>query len=167
MRLIRRIRPTHCTDAFIVICLIFVLLWNLQKIMGTGFQLPPAVQAFGRLAHLDQTWSMFCGPLPRPSWFVAVGTLESGGQVDLLRSGAPVSWAKPRRLGAELRRERWWKFLFRMPSTREIPRYYAGYTCRSWNARHHGELRLQSFELVQVFDSAAPGDQRQAFRKKS
>lgn len=91
---------------------------------------------------------MFTGSLPAGGWFVAPGKLKDGTKVDLMKEGAPLSWAKPKPMWKSYKTERWRKYLFHLYANNKQILHYARFLCRSWNADHHGEKQLDSLEIV-------------------
>ena len=142
-------KPARFTDPCVILCLGCVVLWNVQRLMPSGYRLPTPVENFCRLAHLNQEWGMFVHPLGS-GWFVVPGTLQDGTEVDLLRGGASLNWEKPRLVSASFKNEHWRKYLFRLLGNRGLALDYARYACRSWNADHGGGKRLESLEIVHM-----------------
>jgi hypothetical protein len=104
----------------------YVLAWNVG--------LPaPLLRAPGRVLAIHQSWRMFApSPFTDNGWFVLVGTLADGRQVDLMRGGAPVDWTERH---VKLRGERVRKFYRRLYEKRgraEL-RGFGAYLCRSGN----------------------------------
>ncbi len=60
----------------------------------------------------EQFWGMFS---PRPvmdsGWYVSVAKLADGREVDLLRHGTPVDWAKPHVVSEVFWDSRWQKYM--------------------------------------------------------
>jgi hypothetical protein len=107
-------------------------------------------------------WGMFA---PYPSkddgWYVTVGTLADGRQVDLFRDGAAVSWDKPELVSATYKNTRWRKYLLNLwrkdhASHRSL---YASYLCRDWNSRHGGGERVERVEIYYMLKVTQPNYQ--------
>ena len=87
-------------------------------------------------------------------WYIAVGTLKDGRQVDLLRDGRPVSYDKPERVAALFPSERWRKYLesIGQEKHRQHRTYYARYLWRKWDEQHSGDDRLERIELIHMVE---------------
>jgi hypothetical protein len=142
-------------------CLVYVFLWNLRTVDFQYFQrvFPVQVNGIGEVLGLDQMWGMFA---PYPSkddgWYVTVGTLADGRQVDLFRDGAAVSWDKPELVSATYRNTRWRKYLLNLwqkdhASHRSL---YASYLCRDWNSRHGDGERVERVEIYYMLKVTQP-----------
>src|SRR5262249_20076294 len=132
--------------------LAYVFLWNVQTLDFERFRavFPPQANWVGDSFGLGQMWDMFAPyPLRDDGWYVVVGTLEDGREVDLFRGGAPVTWDKPPLISATYRNTRWRKYLTNLwrqefASNREL---YASYLWRDWNARHGPGERVERVEV--------------------
>lgn len=165
-------------DVLLLATLCYVLAWNarglhLGKVFdpgtfgavvsarASGFLYSPADDVdrrwIGNLTRLGQKWSMFA-PYPRrmTGWFVAVGTLEDGTEVDLYRhvilgeDSPAVSWDRPDRCIDNYPGPRWRKYLLKLPSrdNRKYRFLLNKYLAREWK-REFGESR--PLEKVQVY----------------
>lgn len=140
---------------------VFVLLgWNL----GTVGLVPDALRAAAtppvHVLRLDQYWDMFA---PQPTrddgWFLVPAVLADGREVDLLRDGAPVSYAKPDSIYATHETpSRWRKYRERIwaRSYAWHREHYARYLCRDWNVTHAPEQRALSLKLVYMLERSVP-----------
>jgi hypothetical protein len=110
---------------------------------------PPQTMILAYALALEQDWSLFA-PFPGNlhGWFVTVGTLENGKQVDvtgngggpMVPGGRPVSWERPELISATYPDTRWQKYLMNLislpPDTYPLRAYYALYLTKSWNSAH-------------------------------
>lgn len=139
-----------------------VLIWNLStidvlpKTAVQGVLGPPF-----RVLRIDQLWNMFA-PFPSRAdgWMVFPGVLEDGREVDVLKDGAPVDWAKPAQMSTH-RNLRWHTYRWRIwEKDRAGHRlYYGRYLCREWNARAEAGARLVRFEMVWMQEFSQPPGQ--------
>lgn len=140
--------------------LFLILGWNL----GTIGLFPDWARSLEtpviRLLRLDQVWNMFA---PQPTrddgWFVAPGVLADGREVNVLRPGESLTYAKPAAISSTHEAPvRWRKYRDRIWSRsysfhRE---YYARYLCRDWNINHLGDQRVKSLKLVYMLERSLP-----------
>jgi hypothetical protein len=143
--------PARLLNVVAACFLAYVLLWNLRTTDARWGRLLPARADFiATTFGVDQQWGMFA---PYPSkdggWHVAQGNRPDGSEVDLLRGGAPVCWDQPGLVSATYKNERWRKYLMNLwPADNVAHRpLYARYLLRQWNARHKGELGIESVEV--------------------
>lgn len=149
----------HVAGAFLFV----VLAWNLASINV----LPPALGAAGwpamRILRIDQVWNMFAPyPWRDDGWFVVPGRLEDGSEVDVIRPGEPLSYAKPRYVSQthetpirwRTYRNRVWDPKF---SQNRLP--YARYLCRNWNVAATPGRRVLSLNLVYMLERSVPPGQ--------
>jgi len=139
-------------------------LWNVRTLdhqrVRTIF--PEGVNGIGETLGLDQMWGMFAPyPLRDDGWYVVVGTLADGRQVDLFRDGREVSWQKPELVSAMYKNERWRKYLMNLwrkdhASHRLL---YARYLARDWNSRHSAGEQVQRVELYFMLKVTQPNYQ--------
>jgi hypothetical protein len=141
--------------------LLYVLLWNLRTTGARlwGRVLPHRADFIASTFGIDQEWGMFAPyPLKDGGWHVAQGNRRDGAGVDLLRDGAPVCWDQPVLVSATYKNERWRKYLMNLwPADNVSHRsLYARYLLRAWNARHKGELGLESVEVYFMLKRTLP-----------
>ncbi len=144
-------RQSWFTQILAVVVLIYVVLWNLRT---TNFPLwssyfPTHWNWPGRLLRIEQQWSMFAPkPTVEDGWFVIPGKLLDGSEVDLL-TGRPTTWKKPALVSATFPTYRWRKYMVNLwnKDNKEYRRFYGKYLCRSWNASHSGDQRLNTLEI--------------------
>jgi len=114
---------------------------------------PERWRPLARGLDLDQAWGMFSAIPSRDGWYVARARLSDGSEVDLLRRGQAVDWARPP-YPAQLYPNQFWQKLFREMSYDDEQGFQfmrapvAEYLCRQWNARHPPEKRVATFEFI-------------------
>jgi hypothetical protein len=140
--------------------LVYVFLWNLRTTNARwGRLLPTRADFIASTFGIDQQWGMFA---PYPSkdggWHVVQGNRPDGSGVDLLRGGAPVCWDQPGLVSATYKNERWRKYLMNLWAADNVAHrpLYARYLLREWNARHKGELGLESVEVYFMLKRTLP-----------
>jgi hypothetical protein len=143
------------------VCLTYVLLWNLRTVDGEryGKVLPPSTNWVGQALGLEQFWGMFAPhPLDVGGWYVIVGELGNGNEVDLFRNGAVVTWQKPVLVSATYRNERWRKYLMNLIDAGHAGDrpHYARYLWREWDARHAGDEQLAGLKIYFMVERTCP-----------
>ena len=167
-------------NAFLLATFAYVVLWNARGlhtkevfqadsgagklsaaaagwISGSRDRGPPVDRRwYGRVLQISQLWTMFA---PYPSrisgWYVVVGTLADGSQVDLYRhvvlgeEFAPVSWDRPERLVETFRGPRWRKYMMslRKKQKREYRPLLCKYLAREWKREFGLSAPLTLVEL--------------------
>lgn len=153
------IRSSKTGNACALLFLICVLSLNLEAMKPLKFKMPEPIRALSNLVHLNQAWRMFAPPAPTGGWFVIPGRLKDGTQVDLFRQGEPVVWTRPPSK-AWFENERWRRYMFNYVFGKNKTFWpdYARYLCRTWNAAHTGQKRVESLEIVfMARKTPAPG----------
>lgn len=113
-RAIYGLQPSPAAQVFCVVSLAYMLCWNIRS---TDYPrhlswFPEWFNAPGYALRFKQYWGMFApAPSLRDGWFVCVGRLSAGRDVDLLRDGAPLDWEKPELASALPPNGRWQKLL--------------------------------------------------------
>ncbi len=78
-----RLRSSPVLNLVAAFCLLFVFAWNMTTV--SAYTMPSASRPVAYSLGIYQTWNMFA---PRPphatSWYVMVGTLDNGQQVEML-----------------------------------------------------------------------------------
>jgi hypothetical protein len=156
----RRVGHSSAVNALALLCLVYVLTWNLGTLPAAGFDFPARLQPIGDVLRLDQTWNMFA-PRPRrdDGWFVAPGRLLDGRSVDAYRGTlGDADFSRPEVVGRQFDSYRWRKYMMRiwLKRYRYYRRGYARFVCRDWNARHGGGARLDTFKLWYVQERTQP-----------
>jgi hypothetical protein len=157
-------------SAALVIFFFLITAWRcLGMLCPAKISIPGWVNQIGVTAYTDQAWRLFAPePLRSGGWYVIAGRLNDGSQVDLLRGGASLSWAKPISIAATFKNERWRKLLVNL-GDRKYPTLLAGYEnylCRSWNESQDSSSKLlNSFDMV-FMSKTTPADDRVEIYKK-
>lgn len=118
----------------------FVLAWNLATV-GFPVLADQMTGPMGKVAHglrLDQKWGMFAPePLVEDGWYVVLGKLEDGSEVDLWRDGTKISWDKPTK-GDYYPNFRWRCYMVNMwrHQNENVRPFFADYLARRWNEAH-------------------------------
>ncbi|MBI1913520.1 MAG: HTTM domain-containing protein [Planctomycetes bacterium] len=150
--------------------LAYVFLWNVRTLDFDRFQtvFPQRLNWIGEGFGLGQKWDMFAPyPLMEDGWYVVVGTLEDGRQVDLFQGGRPVHWAKPELVSATYKNTRWRKYLTNLWQKDYTAHrlLYARYLCRDWNSRHGGGERVVRVEVYFMLEVTRPNYESPTIRK--
>lgn len=134
----------------ILFFMIYVFLWNLDTLKNFSYRTPKEISWIGELLRIDQKWDMFA---PHPSnyngWYIIVGELSDGTQIDLFRDGAKVVWEKPKLVSSLYKNERWRKYMTNLTIPYKVYRrlYFAQYLCRDWNSHHNSSERLERLTI--------------------
>jgi hypothetical protein len=98
-----------------------------------------------------QNWTLFAPhPLKEDGWFVVEAQLAEGHKLDLL-TGRPPTYAKPARVSAQFRNQRWrrhFQNLWMRYNPRHIP-LYLRWAQQKWN-RQHPEDSVVATKLIFV-----------------
>jgi hypothetical protein len=158
------LRATPGVNVVAALFLGYVFLWNLRTTDFDRFQvlLPRQLNSLGFTFGLDQFWGMFApGPPHDDGWYVVVGTLEGGAQVDPLRDGRPVSWEKPEWVSRLYANERWRKFMMNLCREGQADNRVRlmSYLWQEWHAAHPTGARLDRLELYYMHEETPPPGQ--------
>lgn len=143
--------------------LFLVLAWNLASINAIPQTAGTASWPLFRILRIDQIWNMFAPyPWRDDGWFVVPGLLEDGSEVDILRPGETLSYAKPRYVSQthetpirwRTYRNRVWDSKY---SQNRLP--YARYLCRNWNVVAVAGKHVLSLKLVYMLERSLPPGQ--------
>jgi hypothetical protein len=153
--------PVWFVNAVAAAFLVYVFLWNLRTTDAGrwGWVVPPRTGFIASTFGVDQEWGMFAPcPLKDSGWHVVRGNRPDGSEVDLLRDGDPVSWDQPGLVSATYKNERWRKYLMNLWAADNVAHrpLYARYLLREWNARHKGELGIESVEVYFMLKRTLP-----------
>src|SRR5262249_31522973 len=125
-----------------------------------------------------QSWGVFAPqPGTQDGWYVIVGKLKDGREVNLFTGGRPLDeveiykepgWEKPAHVSGMYENTRWRKFLINLYIRSRDPRltdpflklrdYFADYLCREWDARHAGGEGLAVIEMYFMAKENPPPD---------
>ncbi len=141
---VRRRAPTlpawtrQALSAVAAVLLAAMIAWNAASL---GYVAAPDAVA-DAVDPGERGWTMFA-PEPRgvDGWYVVVGQLRSGEQVDAFRD-APVRWEPPPDAADAFPSHRWFVYLLdlRAPANADLRPHFADYVCRQWNGEHDGRL---------------------------
>ena len=113
---------------------------------------------FGSIVRLDQRWNMYA-PAPRQNhgWLVVPADLANGTQVDLF-TGQPVSWEKPKDIGAYFGDDRWRRYLSNLFDDQDPQALqgYANYLVRNWNQSHGNDQKVQAVTITFMRQETQP-----------
>ncbi len=153
------------SETCVIFFLFCVLYWNVASFFK--FKIPEPIRLVCSTAALQQRWSMFTPPSHRSGWLVIPGKLKNKNVVDLYRNGGPVSWDKPP-LALVNKNARWQRYVM-INYVFKRNKYnwpdYAAYLCRSWNAHHANEQRLESLEIDFMGRETPPPGEARGFTK--
>lgn len=111
---------------------------------------------------LAQRWGMFEAAPSKSGWYVARARLRDGSEVDLLRKGAAVDWAKPE-FPTRLYPNGYWVKLFREMAYFDEQGYQvyrapvARFLCRQWNESHLPDQQIEEFDFVYCMETGLDG----------
>ncbi|SHH55953.1 hypothetical protein [Halobaculum gomorrense] len=117
---------------------VVVLIWNTASLGYVEVPQPEAVE----VSPQETRWDMFApSPPTRDVWYVAVGTLEDGERVEVIRGGEPT-WARSERRWSSYPSARWRKYLevVRWSDDDWLQRHFASGLCARWDATHRSRL---------------------------
>ncbi|MBL9135205.1 MAG: HTTM domain-containing protein [Verrucomicrobiales bacterium] len=148
--------------------LVYVLLTNVAGLPSRplGRLAPDQWRFFATALGLGQKWNMFEVVPSKPGWYVARARLTDGSEVDLLRGGVPVDWARPAFPAGIYPNYRWRKVFREMAYEDELGYHafrepIARYLCRDWNRRHGSDRQVVEFDLVYNMSRVARHDVQQ------
>lgn len=141
--------------------LVYVFLWNVRSLDVETYRtlIPDRLNIVGHSLRLDQYWTMFApAPLRDDGWYVLVGVLKSGEEVDLKKGGGPVDWKKPDSWTNPYAHFRWRSYMSNLlhEEFSHLRPYYCEYFCRQWNARHRGQEEVETAELYFFLERTLP-----------
>ncbi|MBI3591670.1 MAG: HTTM domain-containing protein [Candidatus Melainabacteria bacterium] len=146
-------------NVLVVSFFIITLMWNVQSVGDSKFQMPEWIKRVSYLAGIEQGWIMF-GPkfLKEDFWYVYPGTLKNGQRVDLFKGGGRVNWEKPKPLLSTMYKNHRWRTYIRnvWVSGNKFYPFYGQYLCRSWNKKHKNNKSLASIEFYYVRENTLP-----------
>lgn len=152
--------------------LVYVSVWNLRSFAPSTFNRRTlnSLDWISRLLRLDQSWSIFAPSPPKDDgWYVIPGKLKDGTELDVLKDGSSVSWAKPslKQRSAIYRDMRWRTYFIALNRAigKKLYPYYGKYLCRDWNERHKGAKQIDSLEIYFMSEKTPPPGQSQEVKK--
>jgi predicted DCC family thiol-disulfide oxidoreductase YuxK len=139
--------------------ILYVICWNLGDIKKDIIRVSEGMTWIGHTLRIDQQWNMFSPhPMKDDGWFVIPGKLLNGMEIDLFTGNFPPIYTKPELISAMYENFRWDKYM-RNISSRDLEKhrlYYGQYLCRSWNTRHEGQNRLETFQIIFMKEVTQP-----------
>jgi hypothetical protein len=117
---------------------IAVLVWNGAALR---YVKTPETDAVA-VSPQETRWDMFAPSPPKTDvWFVAVGRLDDGETVGVIRGG-DLAWNRSRRRWRSYPSARWRKYLevVRWGDDRRLRRHFASALCTRWDASHRRRL---------------------------
>lgn len=151
------------TPSTIVVGLLFVcvLYLNIVQTPAFPYKWPNVVSPVTDTLALHQYWNMFAPNPPKTDhWFVAIGELENGDRVDLLRDQPYADYQKPAEFDNFFARDRWKLYYWRvLDAAPEIPAHiFARYLCDRWDKHHPVGREVLRIELGYVLETTSPVD---------
>ncbi len=148
-----RWRPRRWSEALVGFLLAYAIASNALA-LGTGMNtMPEPLQTVGRILRLDQRWRMFANTdVTIQGWWVVIGKLENGTEIDLLHGTPEVSFERPKRYYREMPNMGWrtyWASISRehyAPFRPSMGRYF----CRWWNRDAEPTFRIEAVRVVFV-----------------
>jgi hypothetical protein len=158
---IHRWMQNGVAQAFALICLAYVLLWNLRTTNRERWEgvFPMSLNSFGYALRLDQYWALFAPkPLTEDGWLMLEATQKDGIEVDLLREDRAVSDEKPALISAEFRDYKWQKMEINLYLAQyaKVRAPFCGYLIARWNARQPPERQIVSWTLNYMRELTLP-----------
>lgn len=152
-------RWPRASHSFAILSLLYVVAWNVRTTNHDRFArfFPTRLNAIGYSLRIDQYWIMFApSPTREDGWLVVPARLAGGGEVDLFRGGAPVSWERPESVSATYRNRRWRRYYWSVTRADSVPtrEQYARYLCKAW--RDRSDEVIKTFDIVLMREIAQP-----------
>jgi hypothetical protein len=147
-------------------CLLIVFGWNMTTV--TAFSMPSQSRPIVYTLGIEQKWNMFAPAPPRATiWYVMVGTLRNGEQVEMLTpivrndmtQVVPFSWERPDDIASDYYQDKYWRKYFDAiaPKVNAGKRNaFASYVCKTWNAYYADGMQVQSLVYVIVSEKTSP-----------
>lgn len=136
---------------FGLFAIVYIIIWNLGTLKIDSLKLMPKNAKFiGYIFRWDQYWSMFAPyPMKNDGWYVIVGQLKNGKEVDLFLHNKKVSWEKPKDVSETYPNQRWRKYMMnlRKKKKKDHRLYFGKFVCRDWNRHHRGKEKLETFQI--------------------
>lgn len=133
-------------------CLTYVVVDNFGSVARSPLRIPARMAPVGRLLNIHQNWKMFApSPLKGYTWYVVVGKLADGKEVDLW-NGSQVNWEKSTFPLAWVKNYRWRTYMRYVSNDkqRSLRPYFVRYVCRSWNERHPAGEAVKELTFYRV-----------------
>src|SRR5262249_13483971 len=159
-------------NAVVVLCLLYVVLWNVRTFdfLGNRIAMPDQAAQFGQVMAFEQGWGL-CAPMPGRvvGWEVIIGIKRDGTRVSLSKcspgeGGGPVVWDRPEMLAATYPNGRWRKLMQNLPAVEGYPYLlpcFSRYHFEEWNCLHPDD-QLAGVEVWWVCEFNMPLDEERA-----
>lgn len=151
---------TRFTNVVVSFFLIIALFCNIEHV-SKSYKVPQPLKRVAELVHIDQWWYLFT-PTEKVGvwytmWYVIVGKLSDGTEVDLFRNGEPVGWERPKYVSELYKDRNWKKYLILIGLVfKDHLSYYSYYLCTQWNKTHLNEKRLMWLDTYVMYDTVLP-----------
>ncbi len=150
------------------LCLTYVVVDNLGSVARSPIRIPAKLAPVGQLLNIHQNWKMFApSPLRAYTWYVVVGKLADGRELDLW-SGDRVNWEKPTERPAWVKNYRWRAYMRYLANDkqRSLRPYFASYVCRYWNDRHPAGEAVEELTFYRLDERISLDGSPQQTQKK-
>lgn len=145
----------HLLDGGLVFLLVYVVVWNISGVREVATKQPWLDAKHHWLAEvttLKQRWEMYRDPPTDTGWYVVIGTLADGREMNLL-TGEEIETrddAIPERIAALYPDHRWRKYMAQVVSDsyRSHRSRLAGALALRWNRKHAEKERITWIELI-------------------
>ncbi|HWP60817.1 MAG TPA: HTTM domain-containing protein [Candidatus Acidoferrales bacterium] len=147
------------TEILVGVLLLYVFWWNVATLPKARYRMPERFRSLGYMLRLDQTWRMFApSPLKDDGWYVVPGRLSNGTVVDIFANGKKVEWDRPADMSETYTTHRWRKYMMNLwrKAYRRHSLHYARYLCRSWNATHGRDEKLEEVSVFFMLERTLP-----------
>ncbi len=146
-------RPRRWSEAVVGFLLAYTIASNALALSTGMHAMPEPLQSVGRVLRLDQRWRMFANTdVTIQGWWVVVGKLDNGSEIDLLHGTPKVSLERPKRYYREMPNMAWRTYWASISRDHYAPfRPWMGrYFCRWWNRDADRALRVQAVRVIFV-----------------
>jgi hypothetical protein len=135
----------------------------------TRIQIPWVWGQVGNFSQTNQQWAMFAAPtFTWDGWYEIDGVLIDGRHADVWRGGGPVLDQKPADVPGSFRNAKWRAYLIRLYLAKNAPLrvYFGNWLCRTWNATHTGDERVNLIYINYMLETTVPPGQKQTPARK-
>ena len=146
-------RPRRWSETLVGFLLAYAIASNALALGAGMHTMPEPLQTVGRTLRLDQRWRMFANTdVTIQGWWVVIGKLENGAEVDLLHGTPKVSLQRPQRYYREMPNMAWRTYWANISRDHYAPfRPWMGrYFCRWWNRDAEPALQVQIVRVIYV-----------------
>lgn len=147
------------------------MVWWGAGVFNKDWTMPRSLQPMAYSLKLYQNWKMFA---PSPSrydgWFVTVGILDDGREIDLFRRGGDIRWDKPKDVSGEFETMRQKNYMCQMLSykyPKELLKKYCDYLYLKWQKKLKSSNRkLKEIKFYFVEERTLPNQARAPVKKR-